>query len=134
MKKTIFIGAIVFLCGASTFAGSIGTLVQDSTVDCTNQVTQSDMNECAYKDLKNANEDLNNIYQALLSTLGGSEKKALIKAEKAWIGFRDSECDYEASASLGGTLHPLEIAGCQTKLSSSRTAELKKILANNLDR
>ena len=55
--------------------------------------TQLEMNQCAGEEFKEADSELNRIYQQVLSKYGeDADKVARIKeAEKAWVAFRDAD-------------------------------------------
>lgn len=46
--------------------------------------------------------------------------KRLIAAERAWVAFRDAECDYQSSVALGGTGEGYAYAACLYKQTKDR--------------
>jgi uncharacterized protein YecT (DUF1311 family) len=103
-------------------------------VDCTNAVTQLDLNQCAYADWEAADADLNAAYKRAMALLqdwdaglpaaekGGAE--ALKDAQRAWITFRDKACEAEGYAMKGGSAEPLLVYGCMRQLTLDRTGQL----------
>jgi uncharacterized protein YecT (DUF1311 family) len=98
-------------------------------LDCSNAQTQTDINECAYKDFQKAAAVLNQIYAKLRArTTAPDSLKRLVAAEKAWLAYRDRECDFETEDSIGGSIRPTEMAACYQEKTVAHTAELKKQL------
>ena len=64
--------------------------------DCMNKVenTTSGMLQCGGEELDRQDARLNDAYKKLLSKLSPDRKKALLKAQRAWIKFREANCDY----------------------------------------
>ncbi len=92
--------------------------------------TQVEMNDCAGKALKAADAALNKAYQEILKRLGddADAKKLLVGAEKAWLAFRDAECAFSSSSSVGGSIHPMIFAECLTVMTERRVADLTAYL------
>jgi len=97
-------------------------------VDCNNAMTQPDMNVCSGKGYQAADRLLNSTYAKLMAAADESDKKRLRNAERAWIAFRDAQCAYETSASIDGTIHPMEVSGCYTSKTIARTKELTSLM------
>ena len=83
------------------------------------------MNETAYASYKKADAELNKVYKKLMAILSQNEKTLLIQAEKDWVKFRDSHCEFEASQYEGGTIQPLIYSTCLEELTRKRIAEIK---------
>src|SRR5262245_28794251 len=90
----------------------LGVLAGMSTAiagNCNDQSTQSDLNICADQDFKAADKALNDVYQTIVKRLsqdpGG--KTRLTVSQKAWIAFRDAECDFQSGGSIQGSIHPM---------------------------
>jgi uncharacterized protein YecT (DUF1311 family) len=54
-------------------------------------------------------------------------EKALLKAQRAWIDYRDGQCEAEGFQARGGTMEPMLVAGCIANLTDQRTKELKQL-------
>jgi len=99
-------------------------------VDCKNPITQMDMNICAGNDYQAADKMLNSAYAKLIAALDDAGLKAKLKAaQRSWISFRDKECIFETAGSEGGSIHPLEYAGCMNKLTKERTKAIEALAA-----
>ena len=57
--------------------------------------SQTGMNICAAADYRAADAELNQTYDKIVKRLGADDatKKRLKEAQRAWIAFRDAECD-----------------------------------------
>ena len=92
--------------------------------------TQLQLDECAGKSFEAADKALNATYKEVMDRLGGDQdgRKLLVAAQKDWLAFRDGECEFEASSSIGGSIHPMVVAQCQTTLTQVRTHRLRQLL------
>ena len=95
--------------------------------DCSNAITQADMNQCAAAELATADAALNTAYAELRQQLPKERLDALRKAEQGWIAFRTAQCEFEAGAAAGGSLQPLLRDNCLTELSRQRTRTLQDL-------
>ena len=91
-----------------------------------NDISQQAMNICAAADYDAADAKLNKLYGELAEAAADEATlKLLRKSQRASLVFRDSECDYAASDSLGGSIYPLLVSQCLTRLTEARIAQLK---------
>ena len=97
-------------------------------LDCSNAITQAEMNQCAADDLTRADDELNQTYRALMAMLDPTRRRRLVEAERAWINFRDAHCRSETAQSEGGSIHPLLYDTCLADMTRKRTKELKASL------
>ncbi|RAZ85585.1 hypothetical protein DPM33_29285 [Mesorhizobium hawassense] len=86
--------------------------------------SQSMMNICADADFQVADAKLNAAYKTIVSHNDQASNKLLQTAQRAWIVFRDAECAYATADSEGGSIHPMEVSQCLTKLTTERTKQL----------
>jgi uncharacterized protein YecT (DUF1311 family) len=107
-------------------------------VDCNNQLAQQDMNFCAEKDFEAADAELNAVWKEarqvakdldaeLSEDLKGADK-ALLAAQRAWIGYRDGQCELAGFEARGGSMEPMLVSGCKATLTQARTKELKEFI------
>jgi uncharacterized protein YecT (DUF1311 family) len=106
--------------------------------DCANAETQADMNACAGLEYEAADRELNAVWKdaiadakALdedLKTTGGDgrpgHEETLRTAQRAWIGYRDANCDFEGFEARGGSMEPMLASLCLARLTRLRTKEL----------
>jgi uncharacterized protein YecT (DUF1311 family) len=87
---------------------------------------QQAMTTCAGWDFEKAEAKLVALFKEQLNAEDNAETKALlVRSQKAWVVYRDAECDYAASASLGGSIYPMLVSQCQTHLTEARMKELR---------
>lgn len=109
----------------------------DAPADCSNAVTQTDMNICADRDFQAADKELNAVYKKARAAMAASDaeldealkgaEKALLKAQRAWVDYRDGECEAEGFQARGGSMEPMLVSGCRATLTRQRTKELKQL-------
>lgn len=97
------------------------------------------MKLCANEAFVAADKVLNSVYKKIVTNLktptsdqynndqNKESLKRLITAEKAWITFRDANCDLQAAQDLGGTMETLTILDCSYTTTKSRVDELLKL-------
>jgi hypothetical protein len=76
-------------------------------------------------DAGNADAALNTTYKALLSKLDGGNQQRLREAQRAWIGFRDKECNFRAQGGEGGSSSASTRSDCIAELTRQRTDALE---------
>ncbi len=69
---------------------------------------------------------LNTAYKKLMHALPKEEQTRLKKAQRAWIKFRDTECDLEGYEMRGGSFEYVLIGGCLARLTKERANVLEK--------
>lgn len=65
--------------------------------------------------------------QAYMKGDGASSAALLLDSQRAWLKFRDAQCAIEGAETAGGTMHPMQVAGCKTRLTNERTVQLRKL-------
>lgn len=120
MKTSLLMAALAL--ATPTFA-----LAQDNCGDLTNQ---TDMNICAGKAYEKSDAELNALYKQIRVRLkdDADTTKLLMSAQRAWIGFRDAECNFSSSKVTGGSAYPLISSTCLDSLTRSRIEDLKGYL------
>jgi uncharacterized protein YecT (DUF1311 family) len=101
--------------------------------DCADLETQSGMNQCGAARVLQADGALNAAYNQLSSELGEDGKRRLRDAQRAWIDFRDSWCDFESMSVERGSMHPLVVAACRARLTEEQSEKMIYQLTCNED-
>ncbi|KFB08653.1 lysozyme inhibitor LprI family protein [Nitratireductor basaltis] len=106
----------------------LSTLTPAAALDCSNAITQAEMNQCTAQSLEEADQALNEAYGELVAGYAEQEdlRNALRDAQRAWIRFRDAECDFRTFSSRTGSIYPTVRAGCLEDLTKARTEQLRK--------
>ena len=132
--RTALTAVLLTLCAAPAMA-------QDLNCDDTANLTQQGLNACAYQDFERADRALNILWPKVVQwakdvDTATSESQpqlaiahdSLLKAQRAWINYRDGHCDTEGMAAAGGTMQPMLVSGCKASLTRKRTEELLLLL------
>jgi len=92
--------------------------------------SQMAMNMCAGAAYERADKALNAEWQKVLAHYGDdAETKALLlDGQRAWIKYRDAQCEMAAFDNRGGSIWPLINSMCLAELTRKRTAELADLL------
>lgn len=133
--KTIATAALLLVSVTAALAQ------QDPPLDCANAMSQADMNQCSYLDFEKADKELNVVYKQAMKSADEADKqaaemdeayvgavKALKKAQRAWIDYRDGHCDGVGYEAVGGSMQPMLISGCQARMTEHRTKELRELI------
>ncbi|SEK91205.1 Uncharacterized conserved protein YecT, DUF1311 family [Sphingomonas palmae] len=90
--------------------------------------TTRDVEQCLAADLKRADTELNRYYAAATKRLTEQQDTvALAKlrlAERAWIAYRDAECEAVYESWGQGTIRGAMNLGCRINLTKARTATI----------
>jgi uncharacterized protein YecT (DUF1311 family) len=92
--------------------------------ECSNPTNQATMNRCAQAEYAQVDAELNQRYQAVRSNLSADQQDRLVTAGRAWIEFRDANCEFVQMQFEGGSIQPMVYLGCLTQLSQDRIDEL----------
>jgi len=86
-----------------------------------------DQNVCADEELRRQDARLNRNYKAALAWMAEdpATKVALIKAQRAWIAYRDADCEAAWASARGGTLATFLNVFCTAKHTERRADELE---------
>jgi len=85
---------------------------------CT-QTKTNDLIECAITKYKKADAALNARWKSM------DHSADVLRAQRAWIAYRDAECEAQNSASPDGRLYPLFKYLCLAELTDQRTQQLQ---------
>nr|WP_298100997.1 lysozyme inhibitor LprI family protein [uncultured Shinella sp.] len=127
-----------YLAAASLLFSATVSMAQEPDIDCENAQTQMEMNVCADRDYQKADDALNAAYKKALAAAHETDESlkdmgenyvgavdALKRAQRAWIGYRDGQCELAGFGARGGSMEPMLVSGCLADLTTKRTAELK---------
>lgn len=97
------------------------------TRDCGKEMVQMAMNQCAGENLEAGNAELNSVYNRLMGQQTDQASKNQLKdLERAWIAYRDKECNFEIGPqSQGGSIWPMDMSTCLEQKTDTHIRELK---------
>jgi uncharacterized protein YecT (DUF1311 family) len=129
----------IIIIGLSLWA--VAGTASAASLDCKDPVTDAEISECAAQDWQKADDTLNAVYSKALAKAAKDdadlaetsaelvgEVKALKHAQRAWIAYRDAECDLQGFGARGGTLEPVMVTNCWASMSRARTEDLKTFI------
>lgn len=104
----------------------IGCAGRSYALDCAKAVTTADINECASIEQKKVEDKLNKLYQGIVKPLEGDEKKTLVEAQRAWIKFREADCNAVYQRWIDGTIRNVLFISCMQDRAETRIKELQE--------
>ena len=102
---------------------------------------QQEMNICAHRDYLIADAALNAQWLLTRQAMRERDSEAdnpdwddrpghfdtLLEGQRAWIAYRDAHCRSEGYIARGGSLEPLLVSTCKTRLTQQRTEQLREL-------
>jgi uncharacterized protein YecT (DUF1311 family) len=115
-------------------------VAQAQDFDCSNpdDLPQQGMNFCSAAEFEAADAELNEVWADLRRTLKQRETEyegyegwfeTALAGQRAWITYRDAQCEAEGMAAEGGSMQPLLVSGCLVRLTEARVVELREMMA-----
>ena len=89
--------------------------------------TTAGMGACLMAETGHWDALLNQSYQEAMDRLAPEVQTALRGAQRAWISYRDAQCDLAAAMFNGGTMRSVAYAGCKMSETAERAIELRDI-------
>jgi uncharacterized protein YecT (DUF1311 family) len=139
----VMIGSLaIFFIGAVQH-GAKQSSTNETKGPCDWAMTQSDMNQCFGEQYKKSDAHLNAVYKKVIALLendlkaavadGNNDQKKYAEAaiqklkttEKAWIQYRDLDCDAAEFEIQGGSMSPMVGAICMTTVIEHRISDMK---------
>ncbi len=110
-------------------------------LDCENAFAQQEMNRCAAIEYQQADEALNRQWKIIAAVMKKRDAdfgdafddgrpgyfQTLLDSQRAWLQYRDKHCASEGYLFRGGSMEPLIVSTCKTRLTGLRTAELHEL-------
>ncbi|HYC56899.1 MAG TPA: lysozyme inhibitor LprI family protein [Candidatus Binatia bacterium] len=94
--------------------------------------SQQALRQTADTEFRKVGAELNELYGAVLARLDATEATLLRAAQRAWLGYRDANCEAETGQYEGGSMQPMVRLGCLTHQSRQRMEELHRIYGPRL--
>ena len=124
-QKLILVAGLMLCCvSQSAFADKITLSKQFSTcLENSRGVTRKMLN-CIGTETKKHDIRLNKAYKAVMPQLSPKRKKQLRNAQRAWIKYRDANCNFYANPD-GGSIATVSAKDCFMSATASRATELE---------
>ena len=125
ISKKSFIAGLVALCLSQiASAEDVGlTKLFSACMDKSGGVTV-DMLDCISAETKRQDDRLNKAYKEVMAQLSPARKKQLQDAQRAWIKYRDANCNFYADPD-GGTMATVNANDCFMSATEARAKELE---------
>ena len=117
MKKSVFLMLVSLSISQSTFAHI-----------CDRYTTQTDISQCAIREMKKADARLGTVYNNYMKKLSPANKAHLKQNEIAWIKRKEQTCRNEGEEYAGGSMQGMIIAMCLEKKANERVNELHQMM------
>lgn len=91
--------------------------------------TQLELNDCAAADARDADRKLTAVLADARRLTTGDARAAFDKAQREWETYRDTFCD--SYLVDGGSIGPMNAAGCRTRLDLARARDVCDFLSPN---
>lgn len=88
-------------------------------------MTQSEMNMVASSNFEAAKNRMNSILDVIVSELDGTEKSALLEAQRAWESYCLEQAEAAAISYQGGTIYPVIFFSEMESITVERAARLQ---------
>jgi len=95
--------------------------------DCWSADSNVAISQCWGDAFKKRDAELNTVYQKVMKELEAKDASYLRTAQKAWLGYRDANCEAAKHLMDGGTGAIGNKHVCLTLITRERTAELKRL-------
>lgn len=128
---------LLLLCAGLFSSVALHDAKAQEEPDCDSPTTQADMNACAAIEYEAADKDLNAAYQQVRKKMSAWDKAAdddskgavdaLVAAQRAWVSFRDANCEAAGFQARGGTMEPMLVSSCLADMSTKRAEELRAL-------
>ena len=109
---------------------------------CDDPQTQLAMNTCASMDFEQADARLNEQWREtaehMRSLDAGIDRETdsqpghfetLLEGQRAWLAFRDAQCQSEGFLARGGSVQPMLVSHCKAYLTELRIEQLRNLAA-----
>ncbi len=123
-NKSLVFGIVLGCLAQISFADEVELSQQfSSCMDRSGGVTV-EMLDCIGAETKRQDILLNQAYRDVMASLTPERKKQLQEAQRAWIRYRDANCDFYADPD-GGTMATVSSNDCFMSTTASRAKELE---------
>jgi len=129
------------ILGGLAWLGAFGGVEADAETPCADADTTVAMRECLDKEYIRADAALNAVWKKVMAQVSAADhlpakeakewKDELLASQRAWIQFKEHDCDAAGFEWYGGTGAPGAILSCLLEHTEARTSDLK---ARYLDR
>ena len=118
----------------------LAALLLQASLACDDFGTQMQMNICAAQRYEAADRELNRQWEVTAARMKAVDEagsvpasqlnnfNALLKAQRAWLKFRDAHCESAGYVFRGGSMRPMVVGNCKADLTERRIQQLQQLL------
>ena len=99
--------------------------------NCSQANTQMEINQCLGDAYQKADKKLNQTYSGILKKQDAAGQARLRTVQRAWVKYRDANCDAAAARYAGGSIQPSIHSECLKRITAARIDELQHVYALN---
>ena len=92
--------------------------------------SEADERRVSYQTEEEADKAMNATYKVILSRLTGKEREAFVKAQRAWVSWRDAESESDTIDWIMTNNHGRFMADSKRAMTIDRLATFMKVEAN----
>lgn len=118
-----------FAIGLGLGLASFGT--SHAANPCYNATTQADLNACYAKEFRQADAQLQRVYDNYKRSLSPADQRALTASQRLWVQFKEQDCKFVASPHVGGSVYGMIHAQCLLERTENRIVELQNMASKN---
>jgi uncharacterized protein YecT (DUF1311 family) len=109
--------------------------------NCGGKLSQTAMTMCQAQVSEQADAEMNRVWKQVYAQMQRSDREeptttqsdpgfapALLASQRAWLTYRDAECQIESYEWRGGSMQPFTYNQCTTALTQERTRQLRAII------
>ncbi|MES2526444.1 MAG: lysozyme inhibitor LprI family protein [Bdellovibrionota bacterium] len=97
--------------------------------DCSEEMSTNDTFQCEVANYKAEDARLNDNYKKLMAKLDRVGQKKLQTAQRAWIAYKEADCEYSADEMRGGSYEKVILMGCL----AGKTKERADVIQDGVD-
>ncbi|MBK7491751.1 MAG: DUF1311 domain-containing protein [Nitrosomonas sp.] len=124
-RKSLIVGFVFCCFSQMSFADDVGITKQFSICMDTSGGITVDMINCIGEEAVRQDARINKAYKEIMASLSPARQKVLQTAQRAWIKYRDANCDFYADPD-SGTMATLLANDCYMSSTATRAKELEK--------
>lgn len=91
-------------------------------------MTQSELTECAIRDYEVADKELNLVYREVMSALPAEGRSRLREEQREWVRMRDPACKRDNEDEVGGSMWPMLFNQCLAGTTKARVLFLRAMV------
>ena len=126
MRAAQFASLIAMVAGV-LMGGAVVADPKTPDTSCQGTGDQTEITDCYAREFRKTDAQLNAVYKSLLVALDAEHQTLLRKAQRAWLTFRDADCNLDASEALHGSMEGMLVFMCMDAMTEKRIKDLQSL-------